>query len=1076
MHVFEIAQDLKTSPKDVIKFLCGIGYVVKRDMDAVPPTAEQRVYKELRPVLERQNAERVKKDVEKQKALAVKREADRKRREVEKKKQDVLDKARKREDEKRAQQENDAKELAKRNKAEEKRVEEEAKIAAESEAKAAKTKKEAAKKAEVIKPTAAPTPPAAPVAVEPPAAVKPTPADPHVKHTPVAKTGEAKPTPVARTGEARMTPVAKTGEAKPTPVAKAGEAKMTLPAKPAEAKVHPTVAKHEPQPTAAGTNSGEAKPTPLMLKAGETKQPPLVSRHGETKHQPTPLVLRPGETRQPPLASRHGEARHVPLAMKPGETRQPPLPPRAINPKHMLLTKPVHGAKHPPAKPPAPASGGGKGGAHGKPLEMVPLDRIKKASLTRAEEIKMSLEQAQAQTLTKRSPREEQESEESKAAKKKDKVHFEGVENRDALINRPRLSASAELRQQIAERAVKQRPHGSRMFRKRKHGQHVAAKSAQPTREVVIEPPLTVREFSQATGVKLGDIMRKLMDKGTMATINQHLDEAMVKTLAEELKLEITIKEPGMNLAQYAFAEDEEDEEVAADKARRAPVVTFMGHVDHGKTSLLDAIRQTNVAGGESGGITQHIGAYEVACPSGTITFIDTPGHEAFTAMRARGAHVTDIAVLVVAADDGLMPQSIEAISHARAANVPILVAINKCDLPGANPDRVLKQLADHNLNPEDWGGETICCRVSAITKEGIPHLLEMIALQAEVLTDENGEPKLIVRSTGSARGVVLEAVLDPNQGPTVTLLVQEGLLQRGDPLVCDTCFGRARALLNHIGKQIEQAGPGQPVRVLGFSEVPVPGTPFRVATSEKHARELVDTRRTEEQLRRHAHTQKITLENFFKSMASEAVKVLPLIIKGDTQGTTEALRTSLERLTAGNAKVQVLHCGVGDVTENDIMLASASNAVVLGFRVNLTESARPLAKSEGVDITMYDVIYHATEAVQAALAGLLDPVFNEVETGVAQVRAVFDLSSGKIAGCYIQSGTITRNNKARVVRDGETVYEGDIQSLRRVKDEVREVREGFECGILLRDWKDAKEGDLIRAYKLERESPLAAG
>jgi len=706
---------------------------------------------------------------------------------------------------------------------------------------------------------------------------------------------------------------------------------------------------------------------------------------------------------------------------------------------------------------------------------MVPLDRIKKTSMTRAEEIKNSLEQAQAQTLTKRSPREEPVLDEPKA-KKKERAQFIGVENRDELINRPRLSSSAELRQMIADKSAG-RPRGdSRLVRKRKHGQRTSTKPVQQLKDIVIELPVSVRDFSQATGIKVGDLISRMMRLGTMVTINQQLDRSAVEVLAAEFHLTLAIREPGKDLEEIAFGQDdEEDATDAGELEKRPPVVTFMGHVDHGKTSLLDAIRQTNVAAGESGGITQHIGAYEVTGSFGSITFIDTPGHEAFTAMRARGAHVTDIAVLVVAADDGLMPQSLEAINHARAAGVPILVAINKCDLPGANPDRVYAQLAEQNLTPEDWGGDTICCKVSAVAKTGIEHLLEMISLQADILTDADGQPKLRARTTGPAHGVVLEAERDPSQGPTVTLLVQEGTLHKGDPLVCATCFGRVRALLDHTGEPIDEAGPSMPVQVLGFDDVPAAGSTFRMAASQKHARELVDERRSDEQLKRHSHGQRITLENFHKSMASEQAKELPVIVKGDTQGTTEALRTSLEQLTAGNAKVNVLHCGVGDITENDVMLASASNAVIIGFHVALAESARPLAKSEGVDISMYEVIYHVTEAVQAALAGLLEPVFKEVETGVAQVRAVFDLSAGMIAGCYVQSGAIQRSNKARVVRGSDVVFDGEIQSLKHVKDEVREARAGFECGILLREFKDVKEGDLIKAYKLERETPLVA-
>jgi translation initiation factor IF-2 len=433
--------------------------------------------------------------------------------------------------------------------------------------------------------------------------------------------------------------------------------------------------------------------------------------------------------------------------------------------------------------------------------------------------------------------------------------------------------------------------------------------------------------------------------------------------------------------------------------------------------------------------------------------------------MRARGANVTDIAVLVVAADDGLMPQTLEAINHARAANVPIMVAINKIDLPSANIDQVMRQLTEQNLMPEDWGGDTICCKVSAITGEGLEHLLEMISLQSEIL-------ELKACATGPAEGVVLEAQLDPGRGSTVNVIVQKGILKKGDPIVCGTCFARARSLYTDKGEAIEEAGPSKPVQILGFSDVPTPGSKFRVATSERHARELADQRRTDEQLKRHAETQKVTLENFYRRMAKEKYKELPIVIKGDTQGTTEAVCGALERLSTGEVKVTILHYGVGDVNDNDVMLASASSAVVVAFKVHVPESSRALAKSEGVDIKEYDVIYHATETIQKAMVGMLEPVYREEELGVAQIRQVFNLSSGVVAGCYVTEGEITRNSRVRVMRNDEQIHEGDIQSLKRLKDEVREVRSGFECGILLHDFKDIQEGDLIRAFKLVEVEP----
>jgi|GEM_PF-651354 len=752
-------------------------------------------------------------------------------------------------------------------------------------------------------------------------------------------------------------------------------------------------------------------------------------------------------------------------------------PPAPLKPAPALAVKkpaaPIAPAKH--AKPGKPVKHTPAKAKPEKSLDMVPLDRIKKLS-TREEEIKSALEMAQSQTLTKRvrvesrpeprvEPRVEPPADD--AQKKKLKPHFGGVDNIDDLINRPRLSSSAPLRQILADRAVAtaKRAASMRQFRKRKHGVRPGQKPLQQQKGIVLDVPITVRDFSSETGVKVGDIVSTLMKHNIMATINQALDQETVELLALDLHLEISFAEAGETLEDFAFNEQREEQYDDADAPSRPPVVTFMGHVDHGKTSLLDAIRQTNVAGGESGGITQHIGAYEATGSFGTITFIDTPGHEAFTSMRARGARVTDIAVLVVAADDGLMPQSLEALDHAKAAGVPIMIAINKMDLPAANPDRIFSQLADRGLTPEDWGGETICCRVSAVTKDGLDHLLEMICLQAEVL-------ELKARADVPASGVIIESVMDATKGTTVTLLVQEGTLRRGDALVCNTCFARARALLNYRSEAVEEAGPSMPVQVLGFSELPAPGSVFRVATSERHARDLVDERRVDEQRKRHVDTQKLTLESFHHRMATQAVKELPIIIKADTQGTTEALRGVVERIASGEVRITVLHTGAGDVSESDVMLASASNAIIVAFRVDVPESARTLAKNEGVDIQSYDVIYHVGEELQRALLGLLEPKFKDVETGVADVRQVFELSAGMVAGCHVVSGTIQRSNRVRVFRGEQQLFDGEIHSLRHIKDEVREMRAGFECGILLRDFKDVQAGDRIRAYKLERELP----
>ncbi len=693
-----------------------------------------------------------------------------------------------------------------------------------------------------------------------------------------------------------------------------------------------------------------------------------------------------------------------------------------------------------------------------KKIEMVPLDRVQKNS-PKANDVISSIQSAQSHTISKR-PRKG-----SAKKNKKSKTTFTGIENREDLINRPRLSSSAVLRQKITDQGVGFKPgfKHSRPFRKRKNSSQSQTPLQQLHGEIIVEFPIGIRDFSQLVGIKVGTIIGRLMKLGFMLTINDYLDNDTIELLAADLDLQIITKPKEENLEETVFTSEEKLDEEGGETAPRPPIVTFMGHVDHGKTSLLDAIRETNIASGESGGITQHIGASEVEGKFGKITFIDTPGHEAFTTMRARGAQATDIAVLVVAADDGLMPQSLEAIDHSRAAGVPILVAINKCDLVGANPDNVLRQLAERNLNPEDWGGETICCKVSAITKDGINHLLEMIVLQAEIL-------ELKARPAGPASGVVLESEVDPGKGSTVSLLVQNGLLKKGDPIVCQTCFGRARALINYKGERVNEAGPSQSVQVLGFSEIPAPGSIFKVASSEKHARELVGNRQTEEQLRKHAETQKLSLENFYKRMENAEVKELPIILKGDAQGTTDVIKVALEQISTETAKVIILHSGVGDVSENDIILASASNAVVVAFKVGVPENVRQLSRNEGIEVKKYDVIYHATEEIEKALVGLLDPVYEEIVTATIEVRQVFKLSSGTIAGCYVTNGTVERNNKARVIRSGKEVFNGDIQSLKRVKDEAKEVRSGFECGILLRNFKNIQEGDIIESYKLEKQ------
>ena len=650
--------------------------------------------------------------------------------------------------------------------------------------------------------------------------------------------------------------------------------------------------------------------------------------------------------------------------------------------------------------------------------------------------------------------------------KEKDKEKdYKSSASREEMMNRPRISSQASLRQRNAdERAGEEGEY--RIRRKVKKPQV----QAQPTKadivkgDIKVSVPISVRDFSQEIGVKVGDIIKVFFKMGEMLNINSALDEDHVVLAAAELNVNVQVKSKEENLEQETFSEEGHEEEFTAEEAPRAPVVVFMGHVDHGKTSLIDAIRQSKVAQGESGGITQHIGAYEVDTAQGHITIIDTPGHEAFTTMRARGANATDIAILVVAADDGIMPQTLEAINHARAAKVEIIVAINKMDLPGADPERVIRQLSENNILVEEWGGQTQCVRVSAHTKQGLDQLLEAIALQAEVM-------QLKARAEGPAEGVVLEAELNPGRGTSVTLLVQKGKLKVGDPIVCGTCYAKARAMTNYKGEDLKEAGPSQPVQILGFTEVPQPGAKFRVAASEKLAKELTEKRAEEERLKRHADAARATLESFYQNMKnSDSAKELALIVKGDTRGTTEAVRSALEKLTTEEAKVTVLHSGVGDVTENDVMLASASNGVIIAFKTSVPESSRAVAKSKGVEIRQYDVIYHATEQIQKALMGLLEPTFHEEETGIAEVRMLFKLPSGVVAGSHVVSGEIHRTDKVRVLRGKEVVFDGDIQTLRHLKDDVKEVRSGYDCGVVLNGFNEFAEGDKLHAYKMVQD------
>lgn len=576
--------------------------------------------------------------------------------------------------------------------------------------------------------------------------------------------------------------------------------------------------------------------------------------------------------------------------------------------------------------------------------------------------------------------------------------------------------------------------------------------------KVMIPDEIVVSELATRLKATASEVIKKLMGLGEMCTINQTIDFDTAALVAEEMGAKVE-KEVIVTIEERLFEEVEDTDE---NLQPRPPVVVVMGHVDHGKTSLLDRIRNASVASGEAGGITQHIGAYKVTASGKDITFLDTPGHEAFTAMRARGASITDIAVLVVAADDGIMPQTVEAINHAKAANTSIIVAINKIDKEGANPERIKQELTEHGIVIEEWGGDVICVPVSAKTGEGIDNLLEMINLTAEV-GDLKANPDRL------AQGAVIEAKLDKGRGPIATVLVQKGTLHTGDVLIAGTSVGRIRVMRNDKGKTVKEAGPSTPVEIMGLSEVPSAGDTFAVVENEKLARELVEKRKFDAKEEQFKLYQKVTLDNLFSQIEEGEMKTLPLIVKADVQGSVEAVRQSLEKLSNNEVRVQVIHGAVGAISESDVMLASASNAIIIGFNVRPHPAAADNAKRDGVDIRMYRIIYDAIEEVQTAIKGMLAPKTREIELARVEVRQVYKITNvGIVAGCYVLSGKVERKCSVRIVRDGIIIGDDKLAGLRRFKDDVKEVAEGYECGISLEKFTDIKEGDIFEAYMIE--------
>ena len=585
--------------------------------------------------------------------------------------------------------------------------------------------------------------------------------------------------------------------------------------------------------------------------------------------------------------------------------------------------------------------------------------------------------------------------------------------------------------------------------------------------EIAKKTPLTVKipdeigvgELASRMKKTGADVVKQLMKLGIMASLSEIIDHDTAALVAMEMGCKVE-REVVVTIEERLIDTAEDKEE---DLVPRAPIVVVMGHVDHGKTSLLDRLRSAKVADGEAGGITQHIGAYQVEAKNSMITFLDTPGHEAFTAMRARGAMVTDIAILVVAADDGIMPQTIESINHAKAAEIPIIVAINKMDKPTANPERIKQQLTEYNLVSEDWGGETIICPISAKTGEGIDHLLDMVALTAEM-------QELRANPSRSAHGVVIEARLDKGRGPVATMLIQKGTLHQGDVIIAGTAVGRVRAMTDARGHKILSAGPSVPVEIIGMSEVPGAGDEFHAVADERMARELAEQRRHENKLSSTGGNAKVTLEDLFSQIQLGELKDLNIIVKADVQGSAEAVRASLEKLSNEEVRVRVIHCAVGAINESDVMLASTSNAIIVGFNVRPDVNARDSALRMQVDMRMYRVIYDCIDEMEAAMKGMLSPKFKEVALGRVEVREVYKITgAGIIAGCYVTEGRVTRGAQLRLVRDGIVIHEGAIGSLRRFKDDVKEVAHGYECGISIEKYSDLKVGDIIEAFIMEQ-------
>ncbi|NLI11967.1 MAG: translation initiation factor IF-2 [Peptococcaceae bacterium] len=826
-----------------------------------------------------------------------------------------------------------------------------------------------------------------------------------------------------------------------------GPVKMDQPAArpaagPPQERVHP-----EPRPE-----------RPVQERPRQEAPPRDISRPEKTQYERPPVQARPQFDRPQPEQQRpdRGPARPIEHRQQPGTGHARPYgqrqQPAASHPSRPIEQRqgpsPRTGGAAAGPRPQQGERGARPGGAPG--MRPKPVDRPQYTGAGAGFKARGDQAVIRPQPVVIDKGRAPADKTKSTDKVKQAKPGFKKPESKGRFEKRSAIADHAEERL----RAVAHRKKGAAK------PQEQVQKPAKPVEKkpIVLGESVTVQELALKIHKSPAELIKKLMTLGVLATINQEIDTDTASILAGEFGYEVEIKLP-VDIEALFMQEPEDPPELLKP---RPSVVTVMGHVDHGKTSLLDAIRETNVIATEAGGITQHIGAYQVEHNGKKITFIDTPGHEAFTAMRARGAQVTDIAILVVAADDGVMPQTVEAINHAKEAGVPIIVAINKIDKPDANPERVKQELTEHALVPEEWGGDTICVNVSALKKEGLKELLEMILLVAEV-----GELK--ANPNRPARGTVIEAELDKGRGPVATVLVQSGTLNIGDTIIAGPAYGRVRAMMDDKGRRIKKAGPSTPVEVLGFSEVPHAGNTFIVTEDEKLARSIASRRQTRKREEELKNTTRLSLEDLFKHIQEGQIKELGIIVKADVQGSVEALRQALERLNTGEVKVDIIHGGVGAISETDVMFASASNAIIIGFNVRPDVNARKAAENEKVDIRLYRVIYDAIEDVKAAMSGLLDPEYREVTLGRAEIRKVFKASRiGTIAGCYVVEGKIERDAGVRVVRDGIVIFEGKLDSLKRFKDDVKEVLQGYECGLALEKFNEIQEGDIIEAFNIE--------